>query len=86
MPKINWNDKEAVTKILVSKYQIPHGEIKLRYRQQLVNEMTLKEVRCEIEKLTGEQVESVDETELRSSLSSIVCSKSKSKYVSHHIL
>ena len=82
MLTINWKDKDAIIAVLVQKYKVPHGEIKLRYRQQLIQKLSIQELKGQIKILGGEDLcRSSDASELRSSLTSMVCTKKKGKCV-----
>ena len=81
MPKIKWDKKDFIVKLLVDKYGIAEDNVmKKKYKNQLISAMTLDEIKAEINILSNNKhVDySSDINELRVQLKNYVC-----KFVRH---
>ena len=54
MPKIKWDKKDFIVKLLVDKYGIAKDNVmKKKYKNQLISAMTLDEIKAEIKILSN---------------------------------
>lgn len=68
MPKIKWDKKDFITRLLVDKYNIAEDNVmKKKFRHQLIAAMTSNEIKAEIKILSNNSHEdySLDMKELR---------------------
>ena len=56
MPKINWNDKESMVKLLTDHYDIDSKNIKKQVKNQLVMTMSVGELKEQIKILSDSPV------------------------------
>ena len=76
MPKIKWDKKDFITKLLVDKYGISADNImKKKFRHQLIASMTPEEIKAEIKILSNNTHGdySLEIKELRVQLKKYVC-------------
>ena len=81
MPKIKWDKKDSIIKLLVDKYDISEDHVmKKKFRHQLISLMTPKEIKAEIKILSNNihGYYSLDIKDLRVQLKNYVC-----KYLRH---
>ena len=75
MPKIKWDKKDFIIKLLVEKYGTPEINVmKNKYRHQLIAAMTANEIKAEIKALSNDSHEnySSDIKDLRAQLKDYV--------------